>query len=366
MLSSFFGRRTKTVVCGSTLAAVGTCFLTNSLNAAAINVQTKSEGFVKSKIFDYLKNRVDEKDVETIEKNWNWGKDSILTFFEKSHIFFDATNGNKTRLEKWLALLKFAEKYCSKSDANVGNATYLKNQILKLIDMTSGELLAEYFDTKSVEDLLEIGKLDLLYKKMIDENDKEKRYQRLLSFAEISNNRVVEYCSDLLAFCNFEGKNDEQMLSEKLFSAKALSECFCYIFDFRTDSKNAFMCYKQFMHMISCGSKILSFNLSENFKNSFVKDLLIALNSAVGNLNKSEIAVKISSSVIFSYNKAGIEGLKKMLDFWSKKNDNGFLNDTISKEIQEKKNNGEGLKKEIDKKVLDELFKQADDLANSF
>ena len=365
MLSSFFGRRTKTVVCGSTLAAVGTCFLTNSLNAAAINVQTKSEGFVKSKIFGYLKNRVDEKDVETIEKNWNWGKDSILTFLEKSHIFFDATNGDKTRLEKWLALLKFAEKYCSKSDANVGNATYLKNQILKLIDMNSGELLAEYFDTKSIEDLLEIGKLDLLYKKTINE-DKERRYKRLLSFTELSNNRVVEYCSDLLAFCNFEGKNDEQMLSEKLFSAKALSECFCYIFDFRTDSKDAFMCYKQFMHMISCSLKILSFNLSENFKNSFVKDLLIALNSAFGNLNKSETAGNILKHVMLSYNKAGMEGLKKMLNFWSKKNDNGFLNDTISKEIQEKKNNGEGLKKEIDKKVLDELFKQADDLVKNF
>jgi|GEM_PF-6445584 len=111
------------------------------------------------------------------------------------------------------------------------------------------------------------------------------------------------------------------------------------------------------MHMVSGSSEVLSFNLSEDFKNSFVQDLLMDLNSAVGNLNNSKAAVKILSSIVFSYNKSGIDGLRKILKFWSQKNNNGFLKEIIKKEIN---------KEQIDKNKLDELFNQADSLAKDF
>jgi|GEM_PF-4326182 len=243
MLKSFFGKRTKTFAYASALTAVGTCFFANSLSAAAINVQTKSEGFIKSKSFGYLKNRVNEKDIESVGKIWSWKNDNTLTFLEQGHIFFDATNGDKTRLEKWLALLKFAEKHCNDNDANKKKAFLLKCQTIEIIDAKAGELLAEYFNMRGIEELLEIGKLDLLYKNVISE-DKEQKYKELLSFAEILNDRIAEYCSDLLAFCNFEDKNDEHVLSKKLSSARALTKCFCNVFYFRTGDKYAFMCFK--------------------------------------------------------------------------------------------------------------------------
>ena len=376
----FFSRKSKTFFCGNTLMLVGSFLVSTSfLNAEAVKVVTSQKGFVKSETFNFLNKRIKAGSIQDLERNWKWGEDNLLKFLERDYSYFSTTMPG-TKLEKLLALLKFAEKN-SEENKNWGYARSLSKLCRELIDDSAGELLVEYFQNKDLKELVEIRALEKQRSK-VNEKDlqmKAEVYKGLCGISVNSNERISEYCNDFISFCSIDEKSEgAKELDDKIYSARDITEAFCNIFDFRLDSVNkmagkikstckneyegngafmngAFMSHRQFMYIITNSLKILKLDLEEEFRKSFTTDFLLAINS-LNALLVSETAKNIFTSIVTSYNKGGAIALEKMLSFWVEQNKENAINKIIEKEIN---------KEECNKSIRENLLKQCQDILNS-